>query len=91
MKLRWTSAASRMLRSIFQFIAADDPVAANKVATSIRNISLNLITFPRMGCIGRVEGTRELVVPELPYILVYRITDTEVHILRVFHAKQDRP
>jgi len=80
-----------MLKGIFQYIAADNPVAANEVATSIRNISLNLVVFPRMGHVGRLEGTRELVVPDVPYILVYRVTDTEVQVIRVFHAKQDRP
>jgi plasmid stabilization system protein ParE len=35
-----------------------------------------------------VVGTRELVVPGSTYLIVYRVTDEEVQILRVFHCRQ---
>jgi plasmid stabilization system protein ParE len=45
-----------------------------------------------MGHVGRVPGTFEWVVPELPYILVYTINtiDDEVTVAAVFHGAQDR-
>jgi toxin ParE1/3/4 len=45
--------------------------------------------FPYSGRQGSVEGTYELVVSRLPYIAVYRVTDS-VEIVAVFHAAQDR-
>jgi plasmid stabilization system protein ParE len=45
--------------------------------------------FPLSGRAGHVPGTRELVVPGLPYIIIYRTTKTAVEILRVFHTSQD--
>jgi toxin ParE1/3/4 len=38
-----------------------------------------------------MAGRRELVLPPLPYIVVYRVTADVVEILRVFHGAQDWP
>jgi toxin ParE1/3/4 len=38
-----------------------------------------------------VEGTRELVVPKLPFIAVYRVKEELVEVIAVFHAAQDIP
>jgi toxin ParE1/3/4 len=40
---------------------------------------------------GREEGTRELVLPRLPYIVVYRIRGEAVELLHVYHGAQNRP
>jgi len=50
--------------------------------------------FPHFGHDGVVSGTFEIVVPRLPFVIVYRIdvggTDDELVILRVYHGAQDR-
>jgi plasmid stabilization system protein ParE len=33
--------------------------------------------------VGRIPGTRELVVPGLPYIVLYEVADTAVQILHI--------
>jgi toxin ParE1/3/4 len=33
----------------------------------------------------------ELVITHLPFIVVYRVSDQTVEILRVFHTSQDWP
>jgi len=38
-----------------------------------------------------IAGTRELVFPGLPYIVVYRIQDQDLEILRIYHGAQDWP
>ena len=50
-----------------------------------------LVDFPHRGRQGRREGTRELVISGLPYIVVYRVRDASIRILRVFHAAQNWP
>ena len=44
-----------------------------------------------MGRAGRDEGTREWVVPRLPYIVIYEADEegAEVIVIAVFHGAQD--
>lgn len=46
---------------------------------------------PGMGRPGRVVGTRELLIPGLPYILPYIEKDGAVIILRVIHTSMKWP
>ncbi len=46
---------------------------------------------PKIGRIGRVAGTYELVIPGIPYIVPYRIQNQEVQILSVFHTSRKWP
>jgi toxin ParE1/3/4 len=50
-----------------------------------------LRSTPYRGSIGREEGTRELVLPRLPYIVVYRVKENDVEILHIYHGAQHRP
>ena len=58
----------------------------NRVLHSVERLA----SFPNSGRAGQVEGTRELVVPGLPYIVVYTCDDTDVSIVGVFHGARDR-
>jgi plasmid stabilization system protein ParE len=48
---------------------------------------------PMIGHEGAMQGTREMVVPGLPYIIVHRVEPTEaaVVILGIYHGAQRRP
>jgi toxin ParE1/3/4 len=50
-----------------------------------------LVSIPFRGRPGKKEGTRELVLSPLPYIVVYRITDDAIHIVRILHGAQKWP
>jgi toxin ParE1/3/4 len=92
MRIEWTTLADADLRHIHAHIKGDSPKAAVAVLASIRRaVRGQLATSPFSGRIGRVDGTRELVVPRLPYIVAYRVTDTAIQILRVLHGAQRWP
>jgi addiction module RelE/StbE family toxin len=91
MRLRWTTPATDDLYNIVQRIRKDNPAAAVVVATTLYDGCGSLRDFPRRGRKGRIEGTRELVFPGLPYIVVYRIQDQIVELLRIYHGAQDWP
>ena len=91
MKVRFTTAARDDIAGIHEYIARDNPVAAAKVIAAIERSTMRLADFPLSGRIGAVEATRELVVPQLPFIAVYRLIHDGVEIIGVFHAAQDRP
>lgn len=84
MKLRWTAPALRDLEEIGDCIARDNPAAAARVVTSILDQVESLTTHPHIGRPGRVPETRELVVPDTPYIVPYRVRGDKVQVLAVF-------
>ena len=71
MQVRWSPEAAEDLERIGRLIQRDKPMAAkNTVLTLYRGIA-DLGTFPNRGRSGRIEGTRELIFPSLPFIAVY--------------------
>ncbi len=91
MRLRWSTPAANDLYNIVQRIQKDNPAAADEVARILYEGCGNLRDFPRRGRRGRIEGTRELVFTGLPYIVVYRIKEQIVEVLRIYHGAQDWP
>jgi toxin ParE1/3/4 len=91
MRVRWTTPAADDLYNIVRHIQQDNPNAAADVAKIIYNGCAGLAKFPFSGRKGRVAGSRELVFSRLPYIVVYRIQDPVVELLRIYHGAQDRP
>jgi plasmid stabilization system protein ParE len=59
--------------------------------TTIRRSVEQLSKHPHIGRAGRVERTRELVIPKLPYIVAYTVTMEEVQILAVVHTSRKWP
>lgn len=91
MRIRWTKKAGRNLDEVEAYIARDDPSAATGVVLKIIDAVEMLSEHPALGKAGRVEGTRELIVPGLPYIIPYRVKSNSVEILRVLHGARKWP
>lgn len=91
MRIRWLAATLLDLEQIETHVAEDRPAAAVEVVLKIiRAVSL-LGEQPGTGRPGRVPGTRELVIPGLPYIAPYRVKDKVMQILRVYHTSRRWP
>lgn len=90
MQFKWTLKALTNLDAV-EYIAGNNPVAAEKVAQRIWESSQLLALQPHLGRPGRVLGTRELVIPTLPYILPYIQKGYTVYILRVMHTSMMWP
>lgn len=86
--LRWTKRALRRLDQIGARISEDSPAAAARVVARLVAAADALAEHPAMGRPGRLEGTRELVLADVPYILPYRVGPEYVDILTVMHATQ---
>ncbi len=74
-----------------EYIAKDNPVAAQKVVKAIYNTAEKLENFPELGKPGRVLGTRELPLSEYPYTIVYRIKTSRVIVYAVLHQSRQYP
>ena len=91
MRVVFDDEALEDLRRIFDWIAKDNPRAADALVTRIfdRAERLSAPELSQMGRPGLVEGTRELV--EGPYIIVYKVFDDgKIVILTVSHGARDR-
>ena len=83
--LRWLASANADLKLIIDYISDDNPDAADLLLQDIEMRVIQLLEQPRRGRVGRVAGTRELVVKP-NYIVVYAESPDVVEILRVLHA-----
>ena len=91
----WSEDALAEFCALLQYIAADDPAAATRVAERIEAAIGGLAHLPT-GRRGRVAGTYEKIVAGLPCIVAYVLGETpagegRVTILRVIHGARNRP
>ncbi|MFU8776717.1 MAG: type II toxin-antitoxin system RelE/ParE family toxin [Roseovarius sp.] len=77
------------LEEIVDYIALDDPVAAENVYRGIVRTAERLPEFSDLGRPGRHPETRELSIVGLPYLIVYEVSAEAVTILAVFHTSRD--
>lgn len=86
----WKPAAIADRKNITAYIAQDNPRAAIEMGDLLMQKAAHLDLHPKLGRVGRVKGTRELVVHP-NYILIYRIVGEVVEVLRVKHGAQKWP
>ena len=92
MRIRWTELAARDLTHICDYIKErDNPEAARRTALAIYQGVGSLIEFPQRGRPGRKPNTRELVVPGIPFLAVYRIRGETIEVNRILHGAQRWP
>ncbi|AGB73999.1 MULTISPECIES: type II toxin-antitoxin system RelE/ParE family toxin [Rhizobium] len=89
-RIRWTKRALRRLDRIGAYIQKDNPDAAARAVARIVSAVDMLSEFPATGRVGRINGTRELVLADIPYIIPYRV-EQDIEILTVMHAHQRWP
>lgn len=92
MKVVWTDQAFDRLAEIEDFIARDDPVAAERVINRLIDRAEILSDHPGLGrALPELPGgnLRELV--ERNYRIVYRVQDETIAILTVFEGHRLLP
>jgi toxin ParE1/3/4 len=91
-RIVWTRHYLIELASIGEYIGKDNPRAAARVVNDIHSKTARLLSAnPFIGRIGEIKGTRELVIPGTPYIVAYRVRDTQIEILFVQHGARKWP
>ena len=91
MKLRWTRLASSDLESAHDYVAQDNPAAADDLIEQIVSAVELLQRQWQMGRKGRVPGTRELVITGTPFVVAYRVRRDQVEILAILHGARRWP
>lgn len=90
-RVEWLPEARRSRESQLAYIAERNVSAAVDMGEAISAAVARLADFAEIAPPGRVPGTRELVVPGTPYIVVYRVEPLAVLILRILHGAQRWP
>ena len=90
-RIRWTRGDAEDLEHIKDYLTEHHPQFAQSTVFELYETIRSLKTSPRRGRLGREEGTRELVLSRLPYIVAYRIKEQAIEILHIFHGARNRP
>jgi plasmid stabilization system protein ParE len=88
-RIRFLSAALRDLDDIEEYIARDNPTAARAVGRRIAEYIDKLNAIPYLGRPGAAPGTRILVVPRLPYVVIDEVRGREIMVLGVTHGARN--
>ena len=91
MQIRWQDDAINDLIQVRRFIAMGNPSAATRIANHNRSTVPELAKQPGMDRPGRVPGTCERVLVDVPYIIAWRVEEDSVVILRVLHTSRKWP
>jgi toxin ParE1/3/4 len=91
MRIEWSPEAAADFTGIVAYIHEQNPSAAMRVALILFESTASLQSFPNRARPGRVDGTRELVLTPLPFIVIYRVKKDVVEIARVLHGAQRWP
>jgi toxin ParE1/3/4 len=89
MQVHWTSADD--LENIANYLFEKTPENAARSIREIYAAPSTVKDFPNRGRAGKKEGTRELVMTSLPYVIVYQGRGDSVHMVRILHGSQDQP
>lgn len=90
MRIRWTPAAAADLQQISDYLKEHHPQYRKPTLSKLYETIKMLKNSPHRGRPGRVEGTREILFPPMPYVAVYRLREQDIEVLRVYHTAQNR-
>jgi toxin ParE1/3/4 len=90
MKVRWTAEAKRDRFNILDYIAEDNPGAADRMGEMFNEAAARLASHAHLGRKGKILGTREVVVHE-NYRIVYETEGDVVWLLALVHTSRRWP
>ncbi|MBH3409900.1 MULTISPECIES: type II toxin-antitoxin system RelE/ParE family toxin [Pseudomonas] len=90
MRLVWREMALKDRIRIMEHISEDNPAAAIVLDETFRDKARRASLAPTLYKAGRCPGTREIVVRS-NYVMIYRIMDDRIEIIRILHARQQWP
>lgn len=90
MKLVFATVAKDDVRSIWNYIAQDSTLAADRVIDQIEHTAGLLLSQPKM---GRIRPDLQLGLRSFPckppYTIYYRLEPEQLRVMRVLHQSRD--
>lgn len=91
MTIVFSSRAKSDITAHWEYVSSFSLDAADRVKSKLLQQLNVLSSYPDLGRVGRVDGTRELVISRTDLIAVYEVRQEIVRILRIVHGAQDWP
>jgi toxin ParE1/3/4 len=91
LRIEWSRPAIIDREDIAEYIARESPRQAAHVDAAIASRADDLMQFHGRGRPGRIPGTRELVLVDLPYLIVYHVEKEAIIVLRILHTARQWP
>lgn len=92
MNVHWTDTAVAHLVAIYERIAQDAPVYAQRMIDRLTQRSEQIATFPESGrIVPEYEAPDIREVIESPYRIIYQIKVDQIDVLAVVHGAQLLP
>ncbi len=92
MTIDWLHQAIHNRFEQLEYIAQENPLAAIHQDEEIERQVAMLAAHPKLGRVGRVSETRELVISSTPFVVVYRLDGAKrIEILCLLHSAQQWP
>ena len=88
--LRWTPEAIDDLHRIERFNRQRSDPWAKRVEHRIVTRACSLVGSPFQGRATGTDRVRLLSIPDIQYIITYRIDNVDVWIVRIHHARENR-
>ena len=89
MKVIWSTLAQIELQDAIAGAEAIDPAWADAVLSEIERVQLLLMRHPRSGPAIGTSGMRKWRLGGLPFVLIYRLREPDLDIVRFHHARAD--
>ena len=90
--ITWTQRAEQDLENILaHYLNEAGLQVAQSIFVRIHAQVQSLQQFSQRTRIGRVAGTRELIISRLPYIVVIQVKADKVFVLNVVHTARQYP
>ena len=93
-EILWSPEALDDLRSLTNFIAVDNPAAAEKIGCALINSTELLTTQPLLGRrVPEQQSSRVREIIRAPYRIIYEVRSSRrtVEILRIWHGARGTP
>jgi plasmid stabilization system protein ParE len=89
MRVRLHPSARREFHEAAEWYATHaGPRVASAFITAYEAVRSKIVEHPRIGSPG-AAGTRRLVFPNFPYLLIYRLQQEEIVVIAVAHQRRE--
>lgn len=78
--------AEKDLEEIALYLNAHFPAKLKPTYARIVAVCRQMVEYPKIGRVGRIAQTREYVMQDLPYVIIYHENGSRLVIVRIYHA-----